>query len=406
MAQPSLTKRSSFSILTQPPVGMPRSSGPASASAIPSSASVSGSGLLASAMSNSSSGGSRQTTASATPRRGAYFESHWPLYAVDWSTSAFQRGPGRIAVATCTEDSNNRIQILQPTPVAETQANGQQIPSLELNKTAESAVVYPCTRVRWDPFAGRAMGGNIERLATAGDFLRIWEYNPETMTLRQSSLLANKTKSDYTAPLTSLDWNATDNSLVITSSIDTTCTIWDLNTSTAKTQLIAHDKEVFDARFTTGSADVFASVGADGSVRVFDLRSLEHSTIIYEPVNPPPLLRISTNSRDPNMLATFSIDSNVVHVLDIRSPGTPVIELDAHMGNINAVEWAPKQRNAIATCSDDCQVLVWDVSSNRPDIAFAYTENAEVNNLTWSANGEWIGAIAGRGLQAVRMGYK
>lgn len=36
-------------------------------------------------------------------------------------------------------------------------------------------------------------------------------------------------------------------------------------------------------RFMSGSLDVFASCGADGSVRMFDLRSLEHSTIIYEP---------------------------------------------------------------------------------------------------------------------------
>ncbi len=38
-----------------------------------------------------------------------------------------------------------------------------------------------------------------------------------------------------------------------------------------KTQLIAHDKEVYDMGFTSGT-DVFASVGADGSVRMFDLR--------------------------------------------------------------------------------------------------------------------------------------
>jgi hypothetical protein len=42
-------------------------------------------------------------------------------------------------------------------------------------------------------------------------------------------------------------------------------------------------KEVFDVRFCAGSVDVFVSCGADGSVRMFDLRSLEHSTIIYEP---------------------------------------------------------------------------------------------------------------------------
>jgi len=51
-----------------------------------------------------------------------------------------------------------------------------------------------------------------------------------------------------------------------------------------KTQLIAHDKEVYDIAFSRagGGRDMFASVGADGSVRMFDLRHLEHSTIIYE----------------------------------------------------------------------------------------------------------------------------
>ncbi|KAK9248378.1 WD40-repeat-containing domain protein [Lipomyces tetrasporus] len=399
MAQPSLSKRNSFSVLTQSGGGI-RNSGPASASAALTSSSNT---LFGPVLSASNSSGNATMHHSSTPRRSAYFESLWPLYAVDWSKSVYQRGPGRIAVATCTEDSANRIQVMQAVPVTEQQQNGQQIPSLELHKVAEAGHSYPCTRLLWDPLS-RSMGpGGVERLATAGDFLRIWEYNPETMSLRQRSLLANKTKSDYTAPLTSLDWNSTDNSLVITSSIDTTCTIWDLNTSIAKTQLIAHDKEVFDARFTAGNVDVFASVGADGSVRVFDLRSLEHSTIIYEPVSPPPLLRISTNSRDPNLLATFSVDSNVVHVLDIRSPGSPVVELDAHVANVNAVEWAPQQRNVLATAADDCQVLVWDVSANRSEIGLAYTENAEVNNITWNATGDWIGTIAGRGVQAVRL---
>ena len=36
------------------------------------------------------------------------------------------------------------------------------------------------------------------------------------------------------------------------------------------TQLIAHDKEVYDIAW--GGPGVFASVSADGSVRVFDLR--------------------------------------------------------------------------------------------------------------------------------------
>lgn len=143
--------------------------------------------------------------------------------------------------------------------------------------------------------------------------------DPPAQKLTPLALLSNSKSTDFTAPLTSLDWNPISPSLIITSSIDTTCTIWDIPTLTAKTQLIAHDKEVYDVRFMSGSVDVFASCGADGSVRMFDLRSLEHSTIIYEPgvgkggaggegsekdggspvggigVSPPPLLRLAGN---------------------------------------------------------------------------------------------------------------
>ena len=48
-----------------------------------------------------------------------------------------------------------------------------------------------------------------------------------------------------------------------TSSLDTTCTIWDIEKETVDTQLIAHDKEVYDVSFARGT-EVFASVGADG----------------------------------------------------------------------------------------------------------------------------------------------
>ena len=46
-------------------------------------------------------------------------------------------------------------------------------------------------------------------------------------------------------------------------------------------RLIAHDKDVYDIAFACGK-DVFSTAGGDGSVRMFDLRSLEHSTILYE----------------------------------------------------------------------------------------------------------------------------
>ena len=51
-----------------------------------------------------------------------------------------------------------------------------------------------------------------------------------------------------------------------------------------ETQLIAHDKAVYDIAFAAvGNTDhLFASVGGDGSARLFDQRNLDHSTIVYE----------------------------------------------------------------------------------------------------------------------------
>lgn len=156
------------------------------------------------------------------------------------------------------------------------------------------------TRILWEPASSQKQSTDL--LATSGDHLRLWSlpsqssYAPNNSITRSSNsaqfppqkltplaLLSNSKSPEHTAPLTSLDWNNLSPSLIITSSIDTTCTIWDIPTLTAKTQLIAHDKEVFDVRFCANSVDVFVSCGADGSVRMFDLRSLEHSTIIYEP---------------------------------------------------------------------------------------------------------------------------
>lgn len=64
---------------------------------------------------------------------------------------------------------------------------------------------------------------------------------------------------------------------------------------------------------------MFASVGADGSVRMFDLRHLEHSTIIYEDPQHHPLLRLCWNKQDPNYLATMAMDGMEVSVQSGRS---------------------------------------------------------------------------------------
>lgn len=361
------------------------------------------------------------------PRRSAYFESHWPLYACDWTHNEWGNRDF-VALGTFSEDQNNRILI--------TQARYEGDQSVEFQTTAEVAVSYPATKVKWEPCINNSNdslsgNGKIMKFITTGDCLRVWDYDCESYNLNQRCALVNKSKSEFLPPVTSFDWNQVNPSIVITSSIDTTCTIWDINTSLAKTQLIAHDSEVYDVSFIANSVDIFASVGADGSVRVFDLRSLDHSTIIYEPQQPTPLLRIAGNPQDRNLLATISHDSSKVYLLDIRFPGVPVAILDGHLKSVNSIQWAPSgthRRHILASSGDDCQTLIWDTttisgnatsgisgatvagsSSTSPNGSRimnpirSYTDSTEINQLCWNSTGDWVGTVSGRGFQAVRL---
>jgi WD repeat-containing protein 68 len=265
----------------------------------------------------------------------------------------------------------------------------------------EFAHEFPPTKLMWVP---DKEGTRPDLIATTAEFLRIWKLEEGEGKL--DSLLSNK-QSEFCAPLTSFDWNEVDPKRIGTSSIDTTCTIWDIERGEVDTQLIAHDKEVYDIAWGCGLG-VFATVSADGSVRVFDLRDKEHSTIIYEsPVPETPLMRIGWNKQDPRFLAT--IMQNKVIVLDIRRPTLPLGELTRHQGPVNSISWAPHSSAHICTAGDDHQALIWDLSSisanggsHQGTVQFsatgqglepilAYNAGGEVNQLQWSsAHPDWV----------------
>ncbi|KAF1990264.1 WD40 repeat-like protein [Aulographum hederae CBS 113979] len=379
-------------------------------------------------MDESMGGGTMWSEMDRQPTNSNYL-APWALFAFDWckwpvhgsSTSA-----GKMAIGSHLEDPHNFIQILD-TQVApqETTTPGSSPYGLEYTKVAEATCSYPVTRILWEPPSSQKQSTDL--LATSGDHLRLWSLpqssgsqasntisrsssvntrEPAPQKLTPLALLSNSKTPEHTAPLTSLDWNTLSPKLIITSSIDTTCTIWDIPTLTAKTQLIAHDKEVFDVRFCAGSVDVFVSCGADGSVRMFDLRSLEHSTIIYEPAEKsdkdkgttssrlagrlkrlftyifpgspgggrmsptkaqqtmsysPPLLRLAASPHDSHLLATFAADSNIIRILDVRQPGQALLELRGHAASVSSIEWSPTRRGMLASGGDDSLVLVWDL---------------------------------------------
>ncbi|KIW71873.1 hypothetical protein PV04_00102 [Phialophora macrospora] len=426
-----------------------------------------------------SPGVAQESEVSPYPQNSNY-NAPWPIYAMDWCKWPPRSGSGssgKVAIGSYLEDNHNYIQILdtQRSQIDPDNPHGER--GLEFIKTAEATHAYPVTRILWEPPSSNKQTTDL--LATSGDHLRLWslpndQHSYQTNSITRSAstktpplqklsplaLLSNSKSPEHTAPITSLDWNVVQPSLIITSSIDTTCTIWDIPTLTAKTQLIAHDKEVYDVRFCANSVDVFVSCGADGSVRMFDLRSLEHSTIIYEPSEkqqqqeknsqldalsssptrtsgsggpsalpfPPPLLRIAASPHDAHLLATFSQDSSLIRVLDVRQPGQALLELKGHGASVNCIDWSNTQRGLLASGADDCCVLLWDLMGSSASTgaaaggvgqgatagqvqgqgqergpSAAWDCKFEVSNLSWAPTMGTLGVCGGRGFWGVQL---
>ncbi|XP_042451789.1 protein TRANSPARENT TESTA GLABRA 1-like [Zingiber officinale] len=327
------------------------------------------------------------------------FDSPHPVYAMAFSPSS---ASPRLALGSFVEDYSNRVEVVG---FDEDTLAFRPDPALSFDHP------YPPTKLMFHPLS-------LPLLASVCDSLRLWGLGPDSTELR--SVLDNGKSSGYCAPLTSFDWNDVEPRRVGTSSIDTTCTIWDVDRGAIETQLIAHDKEVYDIAW--GEAGVFASVSADGSVRMFDLRDKEHSTIVYESPRPDtPLLRLAWNKVDRCYMAVTTMDSNRVVVLDIRSPAAPVAELQRHRASVNAVAWAPHAARHICSAADDGEALIWElpapitvsgssaaattaVASEGIDPVLVYSAGAEINQLQWSsAHPDWIGIAFSNKVQLLRV---
>ena len=281
---------------------------------------------------------------------------------------------------------NNKIEILE-------------LIDNELKNVHEEKLEYPCTKLLWSPNSNKS-----SFLATSSDCIQLYEYIEDTHKLVSIKKL-NNNKSKYCGPLTSFDWNTVNDALLGTASLDTTCTIWDLNKFSIKTQLIAHDKEVFDIQFGNDE-NTFISGGADGSVRLFDLRSLNHSTIIYETKGSTPINKLAWNLQTSNLIAALSLDKSIIYIFDSRAnSNVSMDELTLHKEPVTGIVWAPDNPTQLCSVSEDCSVIISNVHNEQlaQNTNVSYNAPSSINNVDWCKSfPEWIGITFQNKVQLLR----
>ncbi len=291
----------------------------------------------------------------------------WPVYALDISRSLSQ--PLQIAIGSLIEDVQNCIQIVS---FSETD---------EYIQCTSFEHEFSPTKIMWSPDGGST-------LASSSDNLKLWRVGESSV--KSIGNLFQKS-SEYCGPITSFDWSTTEQNIIGTASIDSTCTIWDLEKMMQFRQIITHNKDVNDIAFSH-DPHVFASVGGDGSLRKFDLRNLEHCSILYETPNIP-ILRVAWNKIDPNYVALVSLESNRVTILDIRNFAYTYQELKGHTNYVNSIAWSPEHSCHICSAGDDSRALIWDLRKSSEEIKdplLVYDAESPIISLNWAKNKDWI----------------
>ena len=244
---------------------------------------------------------------------------------------------------------------------------------------------------------------NKNLLISTSDILSLYSYEEEQLNLKVA--FKRRTK-DYNGPLTSSDWSRANKAIIGVSSVDGTCSIWDLNKLVEKYMIIAHDKEVYD--ISLGQDEfIFMSTGADGSVRLFDSRQANSSSIIFETRDESPMTRLKWNLVNPNFILTVIVDKNEIYILDQRKLSAPYGILKVHTNVVNNAIWAPQSNSNLISVSDDKSALLWDIycDSKKPEeFIMKYEAEFEIENVAWGdLTQNWIGIIDGNQAEILRI---
>ena len=182
----------------------------------------------------------------------------------------------------------------------------------------------------------------------------------------------------HSAEAVSLDWSVLDRKFIVSTGWDGAVKIWDMSVGKLVSEGVANHAtgapgnssapfnftaqpitpHTYQAVFSPHALGIFGAVSGDGSLTVFDVRSMTPEIRVRHGSE---LLSLDWNKYRQSEIVTVGVDKHI-RVWDTRNPVSPVSVIpDAHSLAIRRVKCHPFKADEVLTCSYDMSVCQWDI---------------------------------------------
>jgi len=153
-------------------------------------------------------------------------------------------------------------------------------------------------------------------------------------------------------------------------------------------RLHEHLQQVHKVDFNPLEGGILLSGSQDGTVRLWDLRSLQRSAMVCSSRDTfhgrSQSVRHVKWSPTSTWTFAFSTDNGGLQRWDTRNNRIPLLKIHAHDGHCNTIDWHPDGRH-LATAGEDRTIKVWNMAPDEPRQKAQFTLRTPfgVQNVRW-----------------------
>ncbi|ORX89300.1 WD40 repeat-like protein [Basidiobolus meristosporus CBS 931.73] len=205
-----------------------------------------------------------------------------------------------------------------------------------------------------------------------------------------------------------LSWSNNLAGHLLSASYDSTVCYWDISAITRDQRTMdplrvfrGHSSIVEDIAWHSQHDGTFASVGDDGRLLIWDIRSTSDKPAQDVKAHKAEVYSVAFNPASEFVLATGSGDKTVA-LWDMRNLKQHLHVCHSHQDEVLQVAWSPHHETILASTSGDRRVNIWDLSKigdeqntsdiedGPPELLFVHGgHTSKISEISWNLNDPW-----------------